>query len=299
MRGDVHPLTHHEVDTRAYEVARIIHHNFPPQHGHLRRVYAIPRGGVPAAYAIMRHLPSSFTLVQSPEQAEIIIDDLVDSGRTRDKVLELAPLAAFFSLFNKQTEPLGWVVFPWEGDEQGSIQDSTVRLLQYIGEDPDRDGLIKTPDRVARAWKDWTSGYGQNPATILTTFKETGNYDEMVLVRDLPFYSQCEHHLAPFFGHASVAYIPDGQIVGLSKLDRVVNIFARRLQVQERMTTQIVDALMEHLKPKGAAVRLSARHLCMESRGIHKQGHQTVTQALRGVFYDDPRTRSEFLGALG
>lgn len=174
-----------------------------------------------------------------------------------------------------------------------------IQLLEYIGEDPDRGGLLETPARFARAWKDWTKGYSQNPADVLKCFEDGAEtYDEMVLIRNIPFYSQCEHHLAPFFGTAHVAYVPNGKVVGLSKLSRLVDIFAKRLQVQERLTGQVADALMDHLDAKGAAVQIKARHLCMESRGIHKQGSETVTNALRGVFYDDARSRAEFFASV-
>lgn len=159
-----------------------------------------------------------------------------------------------------------------------------------------RPGLLETPMRVAKAWEFWTSGYGVDPAEVLKTFEDGAEgVDEMVLVKDIPFYSHCEHHMAPIFGTATIAYLPDGKIVGLSKLSRLLDVFARRLQVQERMTCQVADALMEHLKPKGAAVVVKARHLCMESRGVCQQGHHTVTSALRGVFKSEPEARAEFL----
>lgn len=171
----------------------------------------------------------------------------------------------------------------------------TFGLLQLIGEDPRRGGLADTPERLRKAWSDWTAGYGADPAKVLTTFEDGANgYDNMVAVRGIPFYSHCEHHLAPFFGTATIAYIPNGRIVGLSKLSRLLDVFARRLQVQERLTCQIADAITEHLKPLGCGVRISARHLCMESRGICKQGHETVTCALRGVFMEGA-VRAEFL----
>lgn len=159
-----------------------------------------------------------------------------------------------------------------------------------------REGLQETPQRVAKAWQAWLSGYGKDPSAILKVFEDGAEgVDEMVLVKDIPFYSHCEHHLAPFFGTATVAYIPKGKIVGLSKISRLVDMFARRLQVQERMTTQIADAIDKHLQPTGCAVLVKARHMCMESRGICQQGHHTVTSALRGVMRDDALARAEFL----
>jgi GTP cyclohydrolase I len=162
-----------------------------------------------------------------------------------------------------------------------------------------RGGLIDTPDRFSKAWRYWTKGYHEDPAQILKTFKDGAtDYDEMVLVRDIPVYSKCEHHLADIFGVAHVAYIPNGSIVGLSKLSRLVDCYARRLQVQERLTTQIADALVEHLKPKGVAVMLRCRHLCMESRGICQQGHTTVTSALRGAILTEASARAEFMSLV-
>lgn len=170
-------------------------------------------------------------------------------------------------------------------------------LLRHIGENPERGGLLETPDRAAKAWEFWTKGYQENPADIFKVFEDgAGSYDDQVGVFQIPFYSHCEHHLAPIIGHASVAYVPDGKIVGLSKLNRIVECFARRLQVQERLTTDIVAAIEEHLKPKGTAVFIKARHLCMESRGICQQGHFTITQGFRGCFATDQSDwRREFL----
>ncbi len=171
-------------------------------------------------------------------------------------------------------------------------------LLSSLDPEPSREGLADTPARVVKAWSHWCCGYAMDPKEILKVFEDgaTG-YDEMVLVKDIPVYSKCEHHLADIFGTACVAYIPNGRIVGLSKLSRLVECFSRRLQVQERLTVQIADALQEHLNPLGVGVLIRARHMCMESRGISQQGHHTVTTALRGAMRTDPRTRSEFLGA--
>lgn len=172
-------------------------------------------------------------------------------------------------------------------------------LLIRLGEDPDRPGLQETPQRVMKAWQFWTSGYSVNPKSVLKEFEDGGeHYDEMILVKGIPFYSHCEHHLAPFFGTADIAYIPNKRIVGLSKMSRLLEVYARRLQVQERLTAQVADALMEHLRPRGAAVVIRARHLCMESRGIQKQGSETVTQIMRGVFFEDAKARAEFMDAV-
>lgn len=175
------------------------------------------------------------------------------------------------------------------------VDDDITRILQFIGEDPSRQGLLETPARVTKAWREWTCGYSMDPAQILKAFEDGADgYDEMVVIGDIPFYSHCEHHMAAIFGTTTVAYIPDGRIVGLSKIPRLVDVFARRLQVQERMTNQIAEALMEHLKPRGCGVVVKARHMCMESRGINKPGSYTTTSALHGVFRDS-LVRSEFL----
>jgi GTP cyclohydrolase I len=177
------------------------------------------------------------------------------------------------------------------------MRDAFKSVLECIqGEDAEREGLLETPDRVARAWEFWTSGYNQDPVPLLKTFVDGADgVDEMVVVKDLPFYSHCEHHLAPFFGTATIGYLPQKRIVGLSKLGRLLQVYSRRLQVQERMTCQIADAINTSLNPLGCGVIMRARHLCMESRGICQQGHYTVTSALRGVFKTEDAARSEFL----
>jgi GTP cyclohydrolase I len=174
------------------------------------------------------------------------------------------------------------------------------RLLAYIGEDPDREGLLETPARFLKAWEEYTRGYRMNPEEILKSFEDGAQrVDEMVIVRDIPVYSLCEHHLAPFFGKAYVGYVPDKRILGLSKISRLVEIYGRRLQVQERLTNQIADALDTHLKPLGVAVVIECRHMCMESRGVRHTGTATVTSALRGNIKTNADTRREFLSLIG
>jgi GTP cyclohydrolase I len=179
------------------------------------------------------------------------------------------------------------------------------RLLQLIGEDPERGGLQETPGRAWRAWQDWTAGYGQQPENVLKVFEDGAELcgDELVLVKDIEFYSHCEHHLAPFFGVAHIAYIPskvNPKVVGLSKLARLTDVYAKRLQVQERMTNQIANAINVNLEPLGVAVIVQAKHFCMCSRGVGKQGSTTMTSALRGVFKTKPEARAEFFSmALG
>lgn len=168
-------------------------------------------------------------------------------------------------------------------------------LLEHIGEDPEREGLVKTPERVARAWQDVTRGYREDPDAMVRKALFQAEGREMILINDIDFYSMCEHHLLPFFGKAHVAYIPGDKIVGLSKVARVVEVFARRLQVQERMTAQIAECLMRNLDAKGVGVVLHAQHLCMMMRGIEKQNSFAVTSEMLGAFKDDSKTRGEFL----
>jgi GTP cyclohydrolase I len=173
------------------------------------------------------------------------------------------------------------------------------RFLASLGENPDRAGLRETPVRVRKAWKHWVSGYGQDPTEILKVFEDGAErYNELIVVRGIPVYSHCEHHLAPFFGTATIGYVPEGKIVGLSKLTRLVECFARRLQVQERLTSQVAETLMQELQPKAVGVVIRCRHLCMESRGIRTPGEETITSAMLGELQTNLGMRAELL-ALG
>ena len=178
-----------------------------------------------------------------------------------------------------------------------AMQDLITRLLVEVGEDPTREGLVKTPERVARSMEYLTSGYRTNVAQVLNGALFSVDYNEMVIVRDIDFYSLCEHHLLPFFGKCHVAYIPNGRVIGLSKVPRLVDMFARRLQLQERMTSQIAETIREAVSPLGVAVVCEGTHLCMAMRGVEKQASTTVTSAMLGAFRDDARTRMEFLAA--
>ena len=266
------------------------------------RLYGVPRGGVPVAY-LLQGLIADAIIVDNPKDADVVVDDIVDSGRTRAKY-HSKPFAALFGRAMLPNTTIGeyrsdWLVFPWEGSLEASADDVAVRLLQFIGEDPSREGLQETPQRFLKAWKHWASGYAQDPAEILKTFEDGAEgCDQLILVKDIPIYSHCEHHLAAIFGVAHIGYIPNGRIVGLSKLARVADIFARRLQVQERLTNQIADTLEEHLKPLGVAVIVKARHFCMESRGVEKMGSATITSAMRGVFRENAAARAEFMGLV-
>jgi GTP cyclohydrolase I len=175
--------------------------------------------------------------------------------------------------------------------------ESAVRtLLAWAGEDPTREGLIDTPKRVVKAYHEFFKGYQEDPADILDrTFGEIGTYDDMVLVRDIPFYSHCEHHMVPFVGKAHVAYFPVERVVGLSKIARLVDVYARRLQTQEHLTSQIIEAMQESLKPRGVAVMMEAEHMCMSMRGVQKVGSSTITSLFTGVFRDDPAEQVRFM----
>jgi len=176
-----------------------------------------------------------------------------------------------------------------------SIEQAIETILHQIGEEPSREGLLKTPSRVARALSFLTKGYAEDPKTVINGALFTEDYSEMIVLRDLDFFSLCEHHILPFFGTANVAYIPKHKIVGISKLARLVDVYARRLQVQERLTTQIANMLMEELDPQGVAVVLRAEHLCMRMRGVEKQNSVVVTSAMLGVFRSHQETRQEFM----
>jgi GTP cyclohydrolase I len=179
------------------------------------------------------------------------------------------------------------------------MEENVRQILEYMGEDPEREGLLKTPSRVARAFEYLTKGYAQDPKAILNQAKFTEeDYQEMVLVRDIDFFSLCEHHILPFFGRAHVAYLPQHHIVGLSKIPRLVEVFSRRLQVQERLTTQIANTLMEELAPLGVGVIIQAEHLCMRMRGVEKQNSMVTTSAMLGAFRTHQATREEFITLL-
>lgn len=280
----VHPVGWSEVFER-------IHSTAPRK----LKLYGIPRGGAIVAGLIVAH-NADCEIVDSPEECDVIVDDIIDSGNTRQVYAKFGK--QHYALIDKQAERLmgKWVVFPWEYIEKDKDSDphaSVTRLLQYIGEDARREGLRETPRRVVNYLLEMTEGYRTNPNDVLRTrFHE--KYDEMVIVRDMPFWSLCEHHLLPFNGTCTVGYIPNGEVVGLSKIARLLHVFARRLQVQERMTTQIADAIQENLKPKGVGVLVEASHTCMSMRGV-KTPSTMVTSCLYGVLRSDLAAREEFL----
>ncbi len=185
-------------------------------------------------------------------------------------------------------------------DVPDDVQDAIRTLLKWSGEDPDREGLQDTPERVGRAWKEYCQGYNEDPAVHLSrTFEEVGGYDELVLLKDIPFHSHCEHHMAPITGKASIAYMPTNQVVGISKLARVLHGYARRLQIQERLTAQVAKCIWDNLKPHGVAVVIDAQHGCMTGRGVRTPGVGMVTSKLIGCFLDDQRSRKEVMSLMG
>jgi len=180
------------------------------------------------------------------------------------------------------------------------VQQAIRTLLRWAGDDPEREGLVDTPARVGRAWKEYCSGYGENPAAHLQrTFEEVAGYDEVVLLRDIPFHSHCEHHLAPIVGTASIAYLPTERVVGISKLARVLHGYAHRLQIQERLTAEIAQCIWDNLQPQGVAVVIKAQHGCMTGRGVRTHGVDMVTSKVLGCFRDNPRSRKEVLALMG
>ncbi len=289
-------LTQRDVNNLANRLAEDIMVVYPSQE--LIYIYGVPRGGISASYLVAAY-SDKIVVTDNINEADCIIDDLIDSGTTQERYAQSHPDLDFFALIDKRDHPIykdKWLVFPWEQSAESSITDNIVRLLQFVGENPSREGLLETPERVAKAWQFWTSGYSIKPEDILKVFEDGAeSCDEMVVRKDIPIYSHCEHHLAAIIGKCTIAYIPDGKVVGLSKMDRLADMFARRLQVQERMTNQIADAMFDIIAPKGVGVWISARHLCVESRGVCNSNSETVTCALRGVFKDQPETRAEFL----
>lgn len=283
----------------------------------LAGVYGIPTGGCFVAREMARilHLPVLDNPSSKPDHRILIVDDIVDSGATMTRFINKYPNAVYFSLFisktfndrwHKSSIDLphhvimgwaeiaeGWITFPWENAEVSGPEDSVIRLLESIGEDPKRDGLRETPARVVRSLREMTVGYQQSAKEILSkVFDES--HDEVVILKDIPFTSLCEHHLLPFTGTVDIGYIP-GKLVGLSKLARLVDCFSQRLQLQERLTRQIAEAIDQHLEAKGTAVVVKARHGCMSCRGVRKPGSEMVTSAMLKVFRDNPTARAEFL----
>ena len=258
------------------------------------KIYGVPRGGICAAQCVVG-FHAGVELVENPEDAHVFVDDIIDSGETAGKYLMRYPYIPFFGLIEPpEKDENVWYVFPWETTEQNGPEDNIRRLLEYIGEDPNREGLLETPKRILKSYDRLFGGYKKKPEDLMKVF-EDGACNEMVILKNIKFYSTCEHHMLPFHGVAHVAYIPNGKVIGVSKLARLVDMYARRMQIQERIGTQVVEALMTHLEAKGAACIIEAQHMCMTARGVENQTSILTTSALRGAFLDNIQTRMEFL----
>jgi len=245
------------------------------------KYYGVPRGG--------QAIASYLNPVDTPEEADFIIDDLIDSGATKNAYMSKYN-KPFIGLYDKQAEGItDWLEFPWEKDGDKEVEENMARVIQYF-DDGNREGLKETPKRYVKFLKEFLSPDDFN----FTTFDGEGT-DEMIVQCNIPFYSLCEHHLAPFFGVAHIAYIPSGRIVGLSKLARTVEKYTRRLQNQERITTQVAERIQKELNPLGVGVVLKAQHLCMAMRGVKKHDVYTTTSKMIGAFKEDMNTRHEFL----
>lgn len=264
------------------------------------KVYPIPRGGMYVALVVEGMWnweginDTVIQLVEDPRLAHVFVDDIIDSGSTMEEMRKKYPVAGFFALVDKREEPQAWYVFPWErmNNETGP-EENVRRLLEYIGEDPSREGLLETPSRVVKSYGELFGGYKEDPASVFKVF-EDGACDEMVMLKGIEFASCCEHHMLPFIGVAHIAYIPNGRVIGVSKLARLLEVFSRRLQIQERLCQQITSELDKMLQPKGSACVLEAQHLCMTCRGVKKQQSKMITSSLTGVFSQDAATRAEF-----
>jgi len=267
-------------------------------------LYPVPKAGVYAAQAVAIAKQNEkrwsqegprLEIVDDLAKAHVVVDDVLDSGRTKQR----HPDRPFFVLVDKQKESINeWVSFPWDRmKSQAGPEDNVRRLLQYIGEDPEREGLKETPARVVRSYQELFEGYNKTAEDVVKVFTD-GACDEMVLLRDIEFVSMCEHHMLPFVGRAHIGYIPDGKVIGVSKLARVLEVFSRRLQIQERLCQQVTKALDELLNPKGSACVLEAQHLCIVCRGVRKQDCRMVTSSLTGVFQESGLTRQEFFSVI-
>lgn len=247
--------------------------------------FGIPRGG--------QYLAALLTPVDRPEDADVIVDDLIDSGTTMQKWMSKFPDKEFIAFIDKRQSPhLGWIQFPWEQEADQEIEENVTRILERF-DDISREGLKETPKRYIKFLREFLSP----PEFNFTTFDSEG-MDQMIVQSDIEFHSLCEHHLAPFYGKAYVAYIPDGKIVGLSKLARVVEKFSRGFQNQERITQQIAEFIDQELSPKGVAVVLKAHHMCMSMRGVRKPSAITTTSKMIGTFKDDLNCRNEFFNIV-
>jgi GTP cyclohydrolase I len=269
-------------------------------------IYPVPKNGLFVAIELSLKLNIAIeneydSILNYGKEDVLIVDDLIDSGKTLEKYPGYDK-AVLYVKNEKHTEVNyfafslnKWIVFPWE--EEKDIEDIIIRQLEYIGENPNREGLKDTPKRVIKSWEELYAGYNQKSKDIIKVFKD-GVCDQLVLLKDIEFYSTCEHHLLPFFGKIHVGYIPDGKVIGVSKLARLVEIYSRRLQIQERLVQQIADDLEKFLNPLGVMIVCEAQHFCMTSRGVEKQHSKMITSDIKGVFKNKIEARQEFLNLI-
>ena len=274
-------------------------------------IYGVPRGGTILAQELSHRLEIPLVEEVSEYPYETLVaDDVVDSGRTRNKFgghpfvsLHLKKVcdSDLHPTYSVHTEVEEWIRYWWEAEEDA--EGLVIRMLQRIGEDPLREGLRETPARVIRSWAELYSGYDQKElSSIFKTFdnpEHTNTYNQVVLLKDVEMFSQCEHHMLPFIGKAHIAYIPNEKVIGVSKMARLLEVYSRRLQIQERIGEQVTSDLMEHLECQGAACIIEAMHLCMRMRGVAKQHSTMVTSSLKGIFLTDQAARSELLRLIG
>lgn len=273
----------------------------------LTSVHGIPVGG----WFVAREIVKNFSCLDNTSESHktLVVDDIVDSGET------IKPFVGFgfatASLFVKEGARVRpdiwveevprdcWVKFPWESSRE--IEDSVRRIIEFIGENPNREGLVDTPKRVIKSWEEFCSGYRQDPKEILqesAKFTETNAYDQIIVLKDISLYSMCEHHMLPFYGKVDIGYLPEKSVVGVSKLIRMVNVFSRRLQIQERLTQDIANAINDVVKPRGVGVVIEAVHLCMMARGVKQAGAKMVTSAMYGSFLEE-QNKDEFMRLIG
>ncbi len=273
-------------------------------------IYGVPRGGIPLAIALSERL--KIPLTDNPHVPcfgdVLVVDDVIDSGKTRwlyDKfdfaclhikknVCKELPGNHIYYIENGVNE---WIQYWWEGKEVPA-EDAVIRMIQAIGDDSNREGMLDTPKRVVKSWEELYRGYKENPESVFTKFSGDG-YNQIVLLKDIEFYSTCEHHLLPFFGKAHIAYIPSEKVIGISKLARLMEIYSRRLQIQERIGDQITKDIMDYLDAQAAACIIEAQHFCMKARGVGKQHSIMTTSSMKGTFLENPTARAELMSLIG
>lgn len=271
-------------------------------------IYGIPRGGVSIATFLSAALGIPLITKFNNNTSTLVVDDIVDSGKTRGNYPHNDFVCLDFKyrgnndlknsiIFVDEYYNEPWIKYPWEGNETEG-EDTITRIIELIGEDPLREGLKETPKRVLNSYKELFKGYNQNPKDVFKTF-EPGTYDQLILLKNIEMYSICEHHLIPFIGKAHIAYIPRDKVIGISKLARLLEIYSKRIQIQERIGEEITTSIMKYLNPLGAACIIEATHLCMRMRGINKQNSTMITSSLKGVFLENPSPREELLKTIG